>query len=156
MSQSVGTVVAIHITAAAGQPLQPVPQAQAITGRGLEGDRYHKKAGTFSSKPGAGRDVTLIEVEALEALQRDYNLEISAAETRRNIVTRGIALNHLIGHEFKIGKARLRGVRLCEPCGYLAKMTSDAASKALIHRGGLRCDVVTGGTIQVGDSVASD
>lgn len=150
MTQPLGTVVAIHITPTAGESLQPVQTARAVPGRGLEGDRYHEKAGTFSSKPGAGRDVTLIEIEAPEALQRDYHLEVSGPDTRRNIVTRGVALNHLVGREFNVGEARLRGVRLCDPCGYLAEMTSDAVSKALVHRGGLRCDVVTGGMIQVG------
>lgn len=148
-----GTVVAIHMTATAGKPLQPVKTARAVAGRGLEGDRYHSQAGTFSSKPGAGRDVTLIELEAIEALKRDYKLEVLPAETRRNIVTRGIALNHLVGRQFNIGKARLRGVQLCEPCGYLAEMTSAAISKAFVHRGGLRCDVVADGIISIGDSI---
>jgi len=148
-----GTVVSIHLAAEAGQALQPVKSAGAVPGRGLEGDRYFQKQGTFSVKPGAGRDVTLIEVEALEALTRDYEVTIEPGQSRRNIVTRGIALNHLVGREFMVGEVRLRGCRLCDPCGYLAKMTSDTVSKGLIHRGGLRCDVVTAGTIRVGDEL---
>ena len=153
MNSPLGVVVAIHTTSVAGQPLLPVETARAVPGRGLEGDRYHAKAGTFSTKPGAGRDVTLIEAEAIEALKRDYNVEVAASDTRRNIVTRGVALNHLIDCEFTVGEVRLRGVRLCEPCGYLAKMTSETVSKALIHRGGLRCDIITEGTIRIGDPI---
>ena len=141
-----GTVVAIHLTANAGDPLRPVDSVRAVAGSGLEGDR------NFGA-PGTGRNVTLIETETLEALKRDYKLEVPPADTRRNILTRSIALNHLVGLEFQIGAARLRGVELCEPCGYLAKKTSAAVSKALVHRGGLRCDVVTDGVIRVGDVI---
>lgn len=153
MSATGGHVVSIHIAGTAGGGLHSVESALALPGRGLDGDRYCKKQGTYSAKPGAGRDVTLIEVEALEALARDYNAAIEPGQSRRNIVIRGVALNHLVGREFTVGAVRLRGCRLCEPCGYLAKMTSDTVSKGLIHRGGLRCDIVTEGTIQVGDEV---
>lgn len=151
MSQHLGQVSAIHIAGKGGEPLQPVSRAQAIAGHGLAGDRYATKTGTFSPKPGNGRDVTLIEAEAIEAVVADYQVTVTAAETRRNIVTRGVALNHLVGKEFSIGEVRLRGCRLCEPCGYLAKLTSQKISDAFIHRGGLRCDILTPGTIQVGD-----
>lgn len=151
-----GSVVSIHVAAEAGQTLQPVAAARAVPGRGLEGDRYFAKQGTFSAKPGAGRDVTLIELEAIEALARDYKITVEAGQTRRNIITRGVALNHLVGREFMVGEVRLRGCRLCDPCGYLAEKTSKAVSDGLIHRGGLRCDVVTAGTIRTGDSIRAD
>jgi MOSC domain-containing protein YiiM len=141
-----GAVVAIHVTAANGRPLQPVPGIRAVAGRGLEGDRHF-------GKPGPGRNVTLIEAEAIEALERDYKLQITGADTRRNIVTRGVALNHLVGREFMVGEVRLRGVELCEPCSHLAKLTQDKVREALIHRGGLNCDVVNEGMIRVGDKV---
>ena len=155
MSQTLGTVAAIQTTPVAGGSLQPVETARAIPARGLEGDRYHAKTGTYSAKPGAGRDVTLIEAEVIEALRHDYKVEVTPLDTRRNIVTRGVALNHLVGKEFTVGSARLRGDRLCEPCGYLAKLTSETVSKGLIHRGGLRCDILTEGTIRVGDPICS-
>jgi MOSC domain-containing protein YiiM len=141
-----GIVLAIHIAGQAGKPLLPVASARAMAGRGLEGDRN-------LDQPGDGRNLTLIEAEALEALKRDYKLEVLPGDTRRNILTRGIALNHLVGREFHVGAVRLRGVELCEPCGYLAKKTSSAVSKALVHRGGLRCDVLTDGIIRVGDGI---
>src|SRR5258706_3462480 len=141
-----GAVVAIHVTGAKGSPLQPVQSVRAVAGRGLEGDRYF-------GQHGPGRNVTLIEAEAIEALERDCKLEITGADTRRNIVTRGVALNHLVGREFTVGEVRLRGVELCEPCSYLAKLTQEKVREALIHRGGLNCDVVSEGMIRVGDEV---
>jgi MOSC domain-containing protein YiiM len=158
MGMRQGEVVSIHIAACGGAPMQPVGELRALAGRGLEGDRYAAKLGTFSKDPGSGRDVTLIESEAIEALQRDYHVELRAVESRRNIVTQGISLNHLVGKEFRVGEVVLRGARLCEPCAHLEKMTVKGALRGLIHRGGLRAEIVKGGTIRVGDSiiVASD
>jgi MOSC domain-containing protein YiiM len=95
----------------------------------------------------------LIESEALEALKRDYDIEVEAVQARRNIVTRGVALNHLVGREFTIGEARLRGMRLCDPCAYLESLSARGVLRGLIHRGGLRADVVLGGTIRIGDAI---
>jgi len=143
-----GTVVEINVTAVNGSPLLPVQSVRAIAGRGLEGDRNF-------GKPGPGRNVTLIEAEAIEALERDCKLQVTGADTRRNIVTRGVALNHLVGREFTIGEVRMRGVELCEPCSYLAKLTQEKVREALVHRGGLNCDVVSEGMIRVGDNVCA-
>lgn len=150
-----GTVVSLHIAPAGGARMQTLQQVKAVTGRGLEGDRYFSTLGTYSNRPGAGRHVTLIEVEAIEALKRDYAIDLPPALSRRNIVTRGVALKHFVGRELKIGEAILRGMRLCEPCSHLEKLTRPGVLRALIHRGGLRADVFTGGTIRVGDSIAS-
>lgn len=128
--------------------------AFVVAGRGLQGDRYYEGVGTYSTHPGSGREVTLIESEAIEALKRDYGVEIEAAQARRNIVTRAVALNHLVGREFTIGEVRLRGTRLCDPCAYLESLSARGALRGLIHRGGLRADVVSGGMIRVGDSVS--
>ena len=117
-----GVVVAIHVGAERLEPMMPVPEVKAISGVGLEGDRYAREAGTFSQKAPSNQ-VTLIEQEALDAAARDYQLELSAAESRRNILTMGIALNHLVGREFRIGEVRLRGLKLCEPCSHLKKLT---------------------------------
>jgi MOSC domain-containing protein YiiM len=114
-----GKVVAILTATGAGAPVLPIAEAHAVPGKGIEGDRYYTHTGTFSDKPGDGREITLIEVEAVEAVKREYGMEIQPAETRRNIVTQGVPLNHLVGREFNIGKVRIRGMRLCEPCDYL-------------------------------------
>lgn len=148
-----GSVVSIHIADAARGATRSVPEAHAVRGKGLEGDRYFHHAGTFSATPGRGREVTLIEMEALEALKRDYNVELDPAKARRNIVTRGVALNHLVGKNFQVGKVTLVGIHLCEPCSHLEELTLDGVVKGLVHRGGLRAEVVTEGVVRVGDPV---
>jgi MOSC domain-containing protein YiiM len=148
-----GKLVSIHITSAAGAPLTAVEQVRAVPGRGLEGDRYFNGTGAYSNRPGPDREVTLIEVEALEALEQEEGLVLSPNEARRNLVTRGVPLNHLVGKEFQVGEVTFRGVRLCEPCGYLAKLTRPEVTPALVHRGGLRAQVVSGGVIQPGDVI---
>lgn len=134
--------------------MQSVTKIRATAGRGLEGDRYFNQVGTFSRDPGTGREVTLIEIEAIEALKRDYQLELETGLTRRNVVTRGVPLNHLVNREFKVGEVTLRGTRLCEPCSHLEKLTCKGVMRGLIHRGGLRADIVAGGTIRIGDIVS--
>ena len=153
MSQ--GTVVSIHIAAAAMGPMASVTEARAVPGKGLEGDRYFKQAGTYSNNPGSGRDVTLIEIEAIESLKRDYGIELEPGESRRNIVTRGVSLNHLVGRDFKVGDVTLRGARLCEPCSHLEGLSRKGVQRALNHRGGLRAEIVSGGRIRVGNPVVA-
>ena len=148
-----GIVVSLHVAPGAAAPIQSVGSVVAIAGRGIEGDRYFNQSGTYSNTPGTGRHVTLIESEAIEALRRDYGVEIEPRLTRRNIVTRGVALNHLVEKEFKIGAVTLRGTRLCEPCMHLESLSSAGAMRGLIHRGGLRAEILTGGTIRVGDEI---
>jgi len=99
--------------------------------------------------------LTLIEAEAIEALKRDYNVELAPREARRNLVTRGIALNHLVGRDFQIGEVRAHGIRLCEPCDHLQRLTGRQLIKGLRHRGGLRAQILTPGSIRVGDSLSS-
>ncbi len=153
MSQS-GVVVSLHVAPAAAAPMQTVSSVEAVVGLGLQGDRYFNKVGTFSNDPGSGRHVTLIESEAIEALEREYHVEIDAALARRNVVTRGTALNHLVGRRFTVGPVMLRGTRLCEPCAHLEKLTRPGTLRGLIHRGGLRAEIVSGGVIRVGDAIA--
>jgi len=130
-----------------------VREARAVAGKGLEGDRYFSRTGTYSSDPGPGRDVTLIELEALEALKRDYGIELGPGQSRRNIVTRGVPLNHLLGREFKVGEVTLHGIDLCEPCAHLERLTVKGVVRGLIHRGGLNAHILTGGMIRVGDAI---
>src|SRR5882724_4765999 len=147
-----GKVESIHIASTAIGPIQALDQAVLIPGVGLEGDRYALKQGTFF-KPEPDFELTLIEAEAIEALQREYNVELAAGEARRNIVTRDVPLNHLVGREFTIGDVRIRGIRLCEPCDHLQRVTGKHVIKGLRHRGGLRAQILTQGTIRVGDTI---
>ena len=147
-----GKVESIYIATAARGPMQAVAEVAAIPGVGLAGDRYALKLGTFY-KADPDRELTLIEAEAIEALRRDYQVELSAGEARRNIVTRDVPLNHLVGREFSIGEVRIRGLRLCEPCGHLQNVIGKPVIKGLLHRGGLRAQILTPGTVHAGDEV---
>jgi len=147
-----GTVQSIHIVATAKSPMQSVDRVLALPGAGLEGDRYALKQGTFF-KPLPDYELTLIESEAIEALKRDYQIEIAAGDARRNIVTSDVALNHLVGHEFQIGEVKIRGIRLCEPCSHLEGLTGKPVIKGLIHRGGLRAQILSKGVIRVGEAI---
>jgi MOSC domain-containing protein YiiM len=148
-----GSVVSIHITYKAKEKMTSVKEIKAVAGKGLEGDRYFKKIGTFSDNPKPERQITLIEIEAIEALNRDYKIELAPGESRRNIVTSGVPLNHLVGREFKVGEVTLRGIRLCEPCSHLEKLTYKNVKHGLAHRGGLRAEILTDGIIKVGDII---
>jgi MOSC domain-containing protein YiiM len=147
-----GVVAALFIAPEALESMTAVPEVQALAGYGLKGDRYSREAGTFSKKSPSNH-LTLIEEEALAAASRDYSLAIAAEETRRNVLTCGIALNHLVGREFRIGEVRARGIRLCEPCEHLERQTVKKVIKALLHRGGLRAEILTDGVIKVGDVI---
>lgn len=148
-----GAVLSIYIATAAEAPTLSVQEVQAVPGKGLAGDRYFSRIGTYSNNPAPGRDITLIEIEAIEALKRDYNIELNPGDSRRNIVTRGVPLNHLVGQEFKVGEVALRGVRLCDPCLHLEKLSHKGIQRGLMHRGGLRADILSDGVIRVGDVV---
>lgn len=147
-----GTVVSINIAAAAEAPMQSVSEAHAVPGRGLEGDRYFDHKGTFS-KPKPDRELTLIEAEAVEAMKREFDVDYGLGDSRRNIVTRGVPLNHLVDKEFWIGEVKARGLRLCEPCSHLQKLSHEKVLPGLVHRGGLRAQILTEGLIRVGESV---
>lgn len=151
-----GSVVSIHIAPEASGGMKRIDEAHAVPGKGLEGDRYFGGGGTWSETPGTGRQVTLIEAEAIEAMARDNDVVIDPGEARRNIVTRGVALNHLVDKEFKVGEALLKGTRLSEPCAHLEKLSKPGVVKGLIHRGGLRADILEGGVIRPGDPVAPE
>ncbi|HEU4758425.1 MAG TPA: MOSC domain-containing protein [Dehalococcoidia bacterium] len=145
-----GTVHSIHIADGRGEPTRPVPEIRAVPGQGLEGDRHFGRA---EAEPGLGREVTLIELEAIEALEREYGVKLAPGDARRNIVTRGVPLNDLLGREFRVGEVRLKGVRLNEPCAHLASLTHEKVLKGLVHRGGLRAEILNEGVIRAGDRV---
>ena len=156
-----GKLEAIFIGPTQGAPLERVDSARAIAGAGLEGDRYSNGNGTFSKDSSknpnkhypADRQITLIEAEAIEAAARDDKVAIDPVQGRRNLLVRDVPLNHLVGREFFVGEVRLRGLRLCEPCGHLEKLTKLGVQKALQHRGGLRAEILQGGTLNCGDAI---
>ena len=125
---------------------------RAVAGRGLEGDRYFSGTGTFSPRPQKPDfEVTLIEREHIDAFASSTGIAFGPRDARRNLVTAGVDLNGLVGREFQVGAVRLRGLRLCEPCSHLARLTSPEVLRGLVHKGGLRAQIVTGGEIRVGD-----
>jgi MOSC domain-containing protein YiiM len=148
-----GSVVSIYVASSAAAPTRTVEEARAVAGKGLEGDRYFDGRGTWSAHPGSGREVTLIESEALDALESEAGPHFAPGAHRRNVVTRGVPLNHLVGHDFRIGEVVLRGTRLCEPCEHLEKLTQPGIKMAALHRSGLRADVIQEGSIRIGDVV---
>lgn len=152
---SKGAVISIHIRSKANAPTVAVEQVRAVPGKGLKGDHYFKKAESSGGRvrTGPDREITLIEIESLEALKRDYGIELGPGEARRNVLTRGVALSHLVGRTFQVGEVHLRGIRLCEPCDHLAELTGKEVRPGLVHRGGLRAQILTEGEIRVGDSV---
>jgi len=148
-----GKVISIQITPEGAAALASVEKVNAVAGLGLEGDRYFLRKGTYSKKHKPSREATFIEAEALEGLQREYGLELSALESRRNITTRGVALNHLVGKTFRVGRAVFKGLELCEPCGHLEQLTGRQVKAGLVHRGGLRSEIIETGLVSVGDEV---
>ncbi len=135
--------------------MRSVDSVDAVVGEGLVGDRYATRQGTYSQvpSPGGGREVTLFEEEVLDALRRDHRIELAPAEHRRNITTRGLELHDLIGRRFRVGDVLLEGVRECTPCVYLQEHTGKAVLEPLVGRGGLRANVLEGGTLHRGDVV---
>lgn len=146
-----GEIVGLYVAAKHGQALRSVAEMRLIDGIGVAEDRF----GDAGAKPHG--NVTLIEAEAVEACARDHGLEFGFDVPRRNVVTRGAALNHLVGREFRLGEAVLRGVELCEPCRHLEQVSGvTGIRESLIHRGGLRADVVAGGVVRPGDRLAAE
>ncbi len=133
-----GTIVSIHIAPSASMPMVSVKEARAVAGKGLEGDRYFNQSGHYSDRSGPDREITLVEIEAIEALNRDYPIGLEPGNVRRNIITRNVPLNHLVGREFTLGNVEVRGIRLCEPCSLLEELTEKGVLQGLVHRGGLR------------------
>lgn len=150
-----GIVEFIAVTGSAGGAMAAREHVAAVAGQGLEGDRYAAGAGYYSAtpSPGGGRELTLFEAETLDALRAEHGIELGPAETRRNVTTRGIHLDDLIGRRFRVGEVLCEGVRHCEPCVRLEGLTGKPVLKPLVDRGGLRANILTGGVIRVGDAV---
>jgi MOSC domain-containing protein YiiM len=146
-----GRVEHIHIAEVESGPVRALTSVEATAGVGLAGDRYAKGKG-FWPDDGESRDLTLIEGEAIDDLA-GLGITLEPGESRRNITTRGIRLNELVGKEFTIGEVRARGTDLCEPCMHLVALTGKPLIKPLVHRAGLRADLLTSGRISVGDAI---
>lgn len=151
-----GTIEAIYRFAASGAPGEALQTARLIAGVGLEGDRYALGKGHFSEEDRWGQALTLIEAEALEHLASEHGVTMPAVAARRNIVTRGIDLNALMGKRFRIGGLLCQGSRLAEPCAWLQKTTPPGMLRGLVHRGGLRADILEGGVVKIGATVTPE
>jgi MOSC domain-containing protein YiiM len=151
----VGSVEAIHVATGTGGSPEPRESVTAVADRGIEGDRYFEGDGIYNERDGLDpSDVTLVEAEALAAAAEAYDVDLTDGAHRRNVTTRGVALNHLVGHRFRVGEATLEGVGLCEPCGYMESLADQPdAKRALVHRGGLDARIVESGVIERGDDV---
>lgn len=153
-----GTLLHIHIAPAASYEMEELSEGLCVAGRGIEGDRYFLGAGTYSPKPDV-REVTLIEQEALDALNRNDpplqagGLRLLPADHRRNLTVRGVPLNHLVGRRFRVGEVILRGGRLNFPCRYLEELLGMPVYLPLYNRSGLNCGIERGGTIRPGDAI---
>ncbi|MEM7404790.1 MAG: MOSC domain-containing protein [Pseudomonadota bacterium] len=143
----------IHITEQGSAAMEELQTANLIAGVGIEGDRYATGRGHYSDKPDI-REVTLIEIETLEALARDHKVELTPQEHRRNLTTEGVPLNHLVGKRFKVGDVTLEGGRLNTPCAYLDGLLEKRVCTLLWHRSGLNCRIIDGGEIKPGDEIA--
>ena len=148
-----GEVLNIHIAAKASAPMVALSEVRLVAGIGLEGDRYAMRLGTYSKNHHIDRQATLIEAEVLEALARDRGIELAPHEHRRNLTTRNVPLNHLVGQYFRIGDCVLYGGRLNVPCLYLENLIAKKVFKALLNRSGLNCRIVVGGIIRAHDRI---
>jgi MOSC domain-containing protein YiiM len=150
-----GRLVAIAIARQAKGAMEHVDLIEAVAGEGLAGDRYGAGEGAaqFRGRRKPENEVTLIAQEAIAAANDEFNLTIEHLDTRRNLLTAGVPLNELVGTTFRAGTSLLKGLELCEPCGYLEKRTFPGIKAALKHRGGLRCCILEGGALRVGDAI---
>lgn len=143
-----GRVESIFLTDEHGELPQPVPSAKAVAGKGLEGNRYF-----FENGAPPGRALTLISTEALEAFEAEDGIAVSGAASRRNVLTRGVDVNALVGKHFSVGGVECYGVELCEPCAHLQSLTQPGVLSGLVHRAGLNADILTDGEVSVGDEI---
>jgi MOSC domain-containing protein YiiM len=147
-------VVGIYISRAARAESTPIQEARLEAGRGVVGDRYHEGTGTFSpARMDPDHQITLIAAEEIEAFNAASGRSVPHGAFRRNVVTRGVDLNALVGRRFRLGGAEARGIRLCEPCAHLASLVNDEVLERMVHRAGLRAEIVTGGIVRPGDPI---
>ncbi|TCV92657.1 MOSC domain-containing protein [Biostraticola tofi] len=148
-----GRIVFLHFCPRAFLPMRAAERLNLIAGQGIEGDRYCQSSGFYSHKPEEGRQVTLFEIETLEALKRDHGIPLGPEEHRRNITVRGVPLNHLVGRQFWVGETLLEATRLSTPCKHLEEITGKPVFDPLINRSGLNCKILTGGSVYLNDVI---
>jgi MOSC domain-containing protein YiiM len=149
-----GTLIGIYIAEREGGPMQAVQQAELVSGQGIAGDRYFAGRGKFSPPvQDESHQVTLVEIEQIERFNSANGMTFGAGDLRRNLVTEGIGLNELVGSEFTVGDVVLKGLKLCEPCAYLASLTHPLVLRGLVHCAGLRAAIVRGGSVRIADKV---
>jgi MOSC domain-containing protein YiiM len=148
-----GRLVGIYTTGEAAKPLEPNTSIRAIEGVGLEGDRYASAVGTYSDRPGPHRQATFVEREVIAAVNEEAGIELGEHESRRNLVTEGVPLHHLIGRTFRVGDVVFRGIKSCPPCAHVERLTRPGVRAALENRGGLRAEIVHGGVLRIGDEI---
>jgi hypothetical protein len=151
------SVLEIYIAEQAGSPMLARQEIQLERGKGILGDRYANDCGTFSEKLAdlPDKEITLIESEMVDVFNSEQGFQYKPADFRRNLVTEGVRLNELVGKEFTVGDVRLKGIRLCEPCAHLAGVLTEEILPALVHKAGLRVQIIEDGTIRKNDSVYS-
>ncbi|WP_326893038.1 MOSC domain-containing protein (plasmid) [Rhizobium beringeri] len=154
-----GKLLHIHIAPAASYEMEELAEAQLIAGRGIVGDRYYLGTGTYSPKPDV-RDVTLIEVEVLEAMAKGepqipgFKAAPTPDDHRRNLTTRGVPLSHLVGKRFRVGETILRAARMNFPCKYIEELLGiPGLYDGLLNRSGVNCAIEVGGIIRPGDPI---
>ncbi|MDP9259018.1 MAG: hypothetical protein M3Q31_21070 [Actinomycetota bacterium] len=151
--RAAGVVEGLFRAAASTGPMESLERVALIARVGVEGDRYAAGRGRFSASGRSGQELTLIEAEAIEALKQEHGIELDGADARRNVVTRGIDLNALVGRRFEVGEVPCYGQRLAEPCSWLQALTPAGTLRGLVHRGGLRADILADGVVGLGDRV---
>jgi MOSC domain-containing protein YiiM len=158
-----GVVAAIFIAEQSGRPMRAVDEVVGAAHRGLLGDRHCRPDPEAHRDPSCGpeappnhevQDLSLVEAEVLDMLRTDHGIELDGAETRRNIVTRGVRLNELVGRQFTVGGMLCEGVEICEPCASIQRRTGKPVLKPLVHRGGLYARIIGSGTVRPGDAIA--
>lgn len=149
-----GSVVSIHVAGGAGQAMRSLSEAELVAGRGITGDRYHAGIGEFSPHPmDPDHELTLIAIEEVEAFNARTGHSMAPGDFRRNVVTRGVDLDAYVGVEFRMGETLIRGIRPCDPCAYLARVTEREVIPHLVGHGGLRAGILRGGTLRLGDAI---
>lgn len=151
-----GRIESLHLCPRSFLPMRSPESLTLVAGFGIEGDRYATGEGFYSDRPEEGRQVTLFEAETLDALLRDHKVRLGADEHRRNVTTRGVPLNHLVGRRFRIGPVLLEGTRLSTPCRHIEQITGQEIFTILLNRSGLHARILEGGVIRIGQEIAPE
>lgn len=148
-----GKIEGLHVTPRSFLPMRNMEKLQLVEGLGIEGDRHSMNEAFHSDRPEEGRQITFFEVETLEALKRDHDIVLRPEQHRRNVTTRGVPLNHLVGRRFRVGECVVEATRLTTPCRHIEQITGLEIYEVLLHRAGLNAKIIKGGHIHLGDVI---